>query len=43
MEILPRAYSFRDVSREDVEGVLGMLAGDFEHERDIPVRPQNSV
>lgn len=40
MEILPRAYSFRDVSREDVEGVLGMLAGDFEHERDIPVRPR---
>ncbi len=32
--------SFRDVSREDVEGVLGMLAGDFEHERDIPVRPR---
>ncbi len=40
MEILPRAWPFRDVSREDVESVLRMLAGDYEHKRDIPVRPR---
>jgi len=40
MEILPRAYSFRDVTREDVRGVLRMLAGDYEHDRDIPARPR---
>ncbi|HHX28981.1 MAG TPA: DEAD/DEAH box helicase, partial [Firmicutes bacterium] len=40
MEILPRAYPFRDVTREDVKAVLRMLAGDYEHDRDIPVRPR---
>jgi ATP-dependent Lhr-like helicase len=40
LEILPRAYPFRDLSRRDVKDVLEMLAGDFEHERDIPVRPR---
>lgn len=40
MELLPRAYPFRQVSREDVHDVLCMLAGDYEHERDIPVRPR---
>ncbi len=40
MAILPRAYPFREVTREDVRDVLRMLAGDFEHERDIPVRPR---
>lgn len=40
MEILPRAYPFREITREDVHSVLGMLAGDFEHDRDIPVRPR---
>lgn len=38
MEILPRAYSFKEVSREDVKSVLCMLAGDYEHSREIPVR-----
>jgi len=40
MEILPRAYPFREVTLADVCDVLGMLAGDFEHELDIPVRPR---
>ena len=40
MEILPRAYPFREVTLEDVRDVLRMLAGDFEHEQDIPVRPR---
>lgn len=40
MEILPRAWSFCKITREDVKAVLSMLAGDYEHERDIPVRPR---
>lgn len=40
MEILCRAYSFYEVTREDVRSVLRMLAGDYEHKREIPVRPR---
>ena len=40
MEILPRAWSFRNITKEDVQSVLAMLAGDYEHEKDIPVRPR---
>lgn len=40
MKILPRAWNFRKISREDVQSVLCMLAGDYEHERDLPVRPR---
>lgn len=40
MELLPRAWPFRHVTREDVESVLRMLAGDYEHRREIPVRPR---
>lgn len=40
MEILPRAWPFRNVQKEDVKAVLGMLAGDYEHELDIPARPR---
>ncbi|MCM1025049.1 MAG: DEAD/DEAH box helicase [Roseburia sp.] len=40
MKVLPRAWPFRNVTREDVESVLGMLAGDYEHKRDIPARPR---
>lgn len=40
MDILARAYPFRDVTKEDVKEVLRMLAGDHEHDRDIPVRPR---
>ena len=40
MEILPRAWNFRGITKEDVKSVLGMLAGDYEHKLDIPVRPR---
>ena len=40
MDILSGAYPFYDVTAEEVKGVLRMLAGDYEHERDIPVRPR---
>lgn len=40
MEILKRAYPFREVTRDMVKRVLGMLAGDDEHDREIPVRPR---
>ena len=40
VKLLPRAWPFRNVTREDVEAVLRMLAGDYEHRRDIPVRPR---
>ena len=40
MAILPRAYPFRDVTRADVTALLEMLAGDYEHDMDIPVRPR---
>lgn len=38
--ILKRTYSFRDVTKSDVKDVLGMLAGDYEHSREIPARPR---
>lgn len=34
------AWNFRNVTREEMEGVLRMLAGDFEHAREAPVRPR---
>ncbi|MEA4890402.1 MAG: DEAD/DEAH box helicase [Clostridiaceae bacterium] len=40
MALLPRAYPFREVTPDDVRGVLRMLAGDYEHDRDIPARPR---
>ena len=40
MALLPGAYPFRGVTREDVRDVLGMLAGDYEHSRDVPARPR---
>lgn len=40
MEILQRTYSFREVTKQEVKDVLGMLAGDYEHSREIPVRPR---
>lgn len=34
------AYPCRDVTIEEIRALLGMLAGDFEHARDVPVRPR---
>lgn len=40
MQVLGRAYPFQQVTREEVEGVLRMLAGDYEHQLDHPARPR---
>ncbi len=40
MGILSRAYPFYEVTKQDVKDVLCMLAGDCEHEQEIPVRPR---
>ena len=40
LRLLPRAYPFRGITRGDVTALLEMLAGDYEHARDIPVRPR---
>ena len=40
LEIITGAWNFRNVTREEFEGVLRMLAGDFEHDREKPVRPR---
>lgn len=40
MPILKRAYPFTMVTLEQVKSVLAMLAGDYEHQKDIPVRPR---
>lgn len=40
MDILAGTSTFREVTREEVKEVLGMLAGDYEHDREIPVRPR---
>jgi len=40
MAILPRAYPFKDLTIDDLRAVLAMLAGDYEHAREVPVRPR---
>ncbi|MCL1963464.1 MAG: DEAD/DEAH box helicase, partial [Firmicutes bacterium] len=40
MDTLSRAHCLRDVTRGDVENVLRMLAGDYEHQADQPSRPR---
>jgi len=40
MELLQHTYSFRSVTKDDVKDILAMLAGDYEHRREIPVRPR---
>lgn len=40
LALTKRAWSFRDVTRDMVTGLLRMLAGDYEHNREIPVRPR---
>ena len=39
-ELLKAAYNFMEVTLEELESVLRLLAGDFEHELDHPVRPR---
>jgi ATP-dependent Lhr-like helicase len=40
LELTEKTFPFREVTKEDVQAVLKMLAGDHEHARDIPVRPR---
>ena len=40
MELLKRAWPFREVERETVKRVLSMLAGEYEHRQEIPARPR---
>jgi ATP-dependent Lhr-like helicase len=40
LELTAKTYPFREITHEDVESILRMLAGDYEHKRDIPVRPR---
>lgn len=40
LHILSGAYPFQGVQKEDVQALLCMLAGDYEHSREIPVRPR---
>ena len=40
MALLPAAYPFRNVCREDVRAILRMLAGDYEHQCEQPVHPR---
>lgn len=40
MELLQKTSSFQTVSRQEVIGILCMLAGDYEHKRELPVRPR---
>lgn len=40
LKIINGTWNFRNVTRDELEGVLRMLAGDFEHAREAPVRPR---
>lgn len=40
MTLLQNTGSFHTVSRQEVIGILCMLAGDHEHKREVPVRPR---
>ena len=40
LAIARRAWPTKDLSREDICGLLEMLAGDWEHAQDKPVRPR---
>ncbi|MDR2750079.1 MAG: DEAD/DEAH box helicase [Clostridiales bacterium] len=40
LSVIQSAYPFRDVTMEDLKSVLEMLAGDYEHKKDVPVRPK---
>ena len=40
LQVTARAWPFREITKEDIESVLRMLAGDYEHQQDLPVRPR---
>ena len=40
LALLRETYPFRGLDRARLESVLAMLSGDYEHERELPVRPR---
>lgn len=40
LAVANRTWCFRNITRADIEALLRMLAGDFEHRLDKPVRPR---
>ncbi|MDR1687386.1 MAG: DEAD/DEAH box helicase [Clostridiales bacterium] len=40
LQIANAAYNFKNVTADDIRALLGMLAGDYEHRLDNPVRPR---
>ncbi len=40
VDIISKAYAYRELTEETVRSVLRMLAGDYEHSDDKPVRPR---
>lgn len=40
LALVRRAWSYRDLDKDRLASVLRMLAGDFEHARELPVRPR---
>lgn len=40
LEVIRSAWSYRDLKESDFRRVLSMLAGDFEHQEDIPAKPR---
>ena len=40
LETANGAWNFRNIEKDELEDVLRMLAGDFEHDREKPVRPR---
>ncbi|MDR1665029.1 MAG: DEAD/DEAH box helicase [Clostridiales bacterium] len=40
LALTSRAYPFSEITVEDIKSVLRMLAGDYEHARDLPARPR---
>jgi ATP-dependent Lhr-like helicase len=42
LEVIQSALSYKDLKESDFRRVLAMLAGDFEHQEDIPAKPRIS-
>src|SRR5699024_6395999 len=40
LHLVRGAWPYREISKEQIMGVLGMLAGDYEHSEDQPARPR---
>ena len=40
LSLLSKTYSFSRITREEIEAILEMLSGDYEHEKNISFRPR---